>query len=113
MLPVIRHPRLFCLTANEKDFSLSLEMTMREGGTLPLIHFLYDPRRYFNFSMEIPRFFNESFSSSIQKPVIFIAVMPYSDYKHSKRSGDSGARKASMAGILSLCDFKGENNEKT
>ena len=58
-------------------------------------------------------FFNESFSSSIQKPVIFIAVMPYSDYKHSKRSGDSGARKASMAGILSLCDFKGENNEKT
>lgn len=39
--------------------------------------------------------------------------MPYSDYKHSKRSGDSGARKASMAGILSLCDFKGENNEKT
>ena len=57
--------------------------------------------------------FNESFSSSIQKPVIFIAVMPYSDYKHSKRSGDSGARKASMAGILSLCDCKGENNEKT
>lgn len=39
--------------------------------------------------------------------------MPYSDYKHSKRNGDSGARKASMAGILSLCDFKGENNEKT
>ena len=35
MLPVIRHPRLFFLTANEKDFSLSLEMTMREGGTLP------------------------------------------------------------------------------
>ena len=35
MFPVIRHPRLFCLTANEKDFSLSLEMTMREGGTLP------------------------------------------------------------------------------
>ena len=25
----------FFLTANEKDFSLSLEMTMREGGTLP------------------------------------------------------------------------------
>ena len=35
MLPVIRHPRLFFLTANEKDFSLSLEMTMREGGILP------------------------------------------------------------------------------
>ena len=35
MFPVIRHPRLFCLTANEKDFSLSLEMTLREGGTLP------------------------------------------------------------------------------
>ena len=35
MLPVIRHPRLFCLTANEKDFSLSLEMTMWEGGILP------------------------------------------------------------------------------
>ena len=35
MLPVIRHHRLFFLTANEKDFSLSLEMTMREGGILP------------------------------------------------------------------------------
>ena len=35
MFPVIRHPRLFWLTANEKDFSLLLEMTMREGGTLP------------------------------------------------------------------------------
>ena len=35
MLPVIHHPRLFFLTANEKDFSLSLEMTMREGGILP------------------------------------------------------------------------------
>ena len=35
VLPVIRHPRLFCLTANEKDFSLSLEMTMWEGGILP------------------------------------------------------------------------------
>ena len=23
------------MTANEKDFSLSLEMTIREGGTLP------------------------------------------------------------------------------
>ena len=36
--PVIRHPRLFCLTANEKDFSLSLEMTMREAAfsLLPL-----------------------------------------------------------------------------
>ncbi len=36
VLPVIRHPRLFFLTANEKDFSLSLEMTMREGGILLL-----------------------------------------------------------------------------
>ena len=38
MFPVIRHPRLFCLTANEKDFSLSLEMTMREAAfsLLPL-----------------------------------------------------------------------------
>ena len=35
VFPVIRHPRLFCLTATEKDFSLSLEMTMREGGILP------------------------------------------------------------------------------
>ena len=35
---VIRHPRLFWLTANEKDFSLSLEMTMREAAhsLLPL-----------------------------------------------------------------------------
>ncbi len=38
MFPVIRHPRLFWLTANEKDFSLSLEMTMREAAhsLLPL-----------------------------------------------------------------------------
>ena len=27
MLPAIRSPHVFCLTANEKDFSLSLEMT--------------------------------------------------------------------------------------
>ena len=30
MLPVPRSPHVFCLTANEKDFSLSLEMTMRK-----------------------------------------------------------------------------------
>ena len=30
MLPAIRSPHSFCLTANEKDFSLSLEMTMRK-----------------------------------------------------------------------------------
>ena len=29
VLPVHRSPHSFCLTANEKDFSLSLEMTMR------------------------------------------------------------------------------------
>ena len=45
MLPVIRHPRLFFLTANEKDFSLSLEMTMREGGTLPPSPWKEVPRR--------------------------------------------------------------------
>ena len=27
MLPAIRSPHVFCLTATEKDFSLSLEMT--------------------------------------------------------------------------------------
>ena len=35
MLPAIRSPHSFCLTANEKDFSLSLEMTMRKNGILP------------------------------------------------------------------------------
>ena len=35
MLPVIPSPHSAFLTANEKDFSLSLEMTMREGGILP------------------------------------------------------------------------------
>ena len=29
-----RYPHIFCLTANEKDFSLSLEMTIR-GVTAP------------------------------------------------------------------------------
>ena len=58
-------------------------------------------------------FFNESFSSFIQKPVLFIATMLYSDNQHSKRSGDRDARKASIYGIRSLRDFKGENNEKT
>ena len=33
--PVIPSPHSAFLTANEKDFSLSLEMTMREGGMLP------------------------------------------------------------------------------
>ena len=32
MLPVPRTPHSLCLTANEKDFSLSLEMTMRGKG---------------------------------------------------------------------------------
>ena len=32
---MIPSPHSAFLTANEKDFSLSLEMTMREGGTLP------------------------------------------------------------------------------
>ena len=35
MLPARRYPHILCLTANEKDFSLSLEMTMRESGILP------------------------------------------------------------------------------
>ena len=45
MLPVIRHPRLFFLTLNEKDFSLSLEMTMREGGILPPFPGSWLPKR--------------------------------------------------------------------
>ena len=38
MLPAIRSPHSFFLTANEKDFSLSLEMTMRKTvfSLLPL-----------------------------------------------------------------------------
>ena len=32
MLPARRYPHILCLTANEKDFSLSLEMTMRGKG---------------------------------------------------------------------------------
>ena len=35
MLPAIRYPHIFCLIANEKDFSLSLEMTMRKSTILP------------------------------------------------------------------------------
>ena len=35
MLPAIRSPHVFCLTANEKDFSHSLEMTMRKSTILP------------------------------------------------------------------------------
>ena len=36
MLPVPRTPHSLCLTANEKDFSLSLEMTIR-GTALSLL----------------------------------------------------------------------------
>ena len=35
MLPAIRSPHVFCLTANEKDFSRSLEMTMQKSAILP------------------------------------------------------------------------------
>ena len=34
MLPARRYPHILCLTANEKDFSLSLEMTMLDSGIL-------------------------------------------------------------------------------
>ena len=36
MLPVPRFPHSLCLTANEKDFSLSLEMTIRGKRLSPL-----------------------------------------------------------------------------
>ena len=35
MFPVPRTPHSLLLTANEKDFSHSLEMTMRRNGLLP------------------------------------------------------------------------------
>ncbi len=39
VFPVPRFPHNFCLTANEKDFSLPLEMTMQERRHSP--SFLY------------------------------------------------------------------------
>ena len=45
VLPVIRFPHSAYLTANEKDFSLSLEMTMREGGILPPSSTRSQPKR--------------------------------------------------------------------
>ena len=38
VFPVPPSPHIAYRTANEKDFSLPLEMTMREGGTLPPSH---------------------------------------------------------------------------
>ena len=35
VFPVPRFPHNFCLTANEKDFSLPLEMTMQERRHSP------------------------------------------------------------------------------
>ena len=41
MLPARRYPHILCLTANEKDFSLSLEMTIlgkRHSRIVSLLH---------------------------------------------------------------------------
>ena len=101
------------LRPEPKDLGEAATATLNpEPRTLPYT-FSLQSCAVFQLSYGNAAFFNESFSSFIQKRVTFIATMPYSDYKHSKRSGDWRVRKASTAGIFSLRDFKGENNEKT
>ena len=45
VLPAIRSPHVFCLTANEKDFSHSLEMTMQGSRHSPSFLWKEVPRR--------------------------------------------------------------------
>ena len=74
MLPARRYPHILCLTANEKDFSLSLEMTIwgkRHSRIVSLPHWGRGTAsavdRVLSFIVDLRRIF----------PLFFIPLVPY------------------------------------